>query len=373
LKFGWDIDAPGLTMRYAVSVLWPLIACLCVGFSAARVLAQEFVVPRDGLFYVEAKPAFTFKATLKDDWKCPRARSGALHVYAPVLPEIPGQGNVSTRLFVEAHEELEAKDITELSPSKRRMKLLSLKIRPGYLSLKNGISLRVEYEGTLFSRSLRRGKPPMEAPDLTGEDRRRYTMASTTMDHNDAAFLRWMKNQGLRRGDGEQAMEFAHRVFSHFINKASYGGDTSSYAARRPSEVCKSLASDCGGLSLLFVAVMRANDIPSRTLFGRWAVPQSDDYGQYHVMAEFYVDKSGWVPLDISGTIVHKPPDPNTLFGNTDGQFLTFHIDADLEPEKGFEHGWSQYLLVRWDGNGNFGKDHDLKSKWDVSRLPAEN
>ena len=32
-------------------------------------------------------------------------------------------------------------------------------------------------------------------------------------------------------------------------------------------------------------------------------------------MAEFFVPKSGWVPVDISGTLVHKPNDPNALFG----------------------------------------------------------
>jgi hypothetical protein len=347
-----------------------LLVGLCVVISANLSLAQEFVVPRDGSFYVESQPTFTFKATLADDLRCPHARSGTLHVYAPVLPEIAGQEKVSTHLFVEGHEELRAKNITELSPNKRMM--LALEIRSRKLSPKDGIPLRLEYEGTLFSRTLKHGKPPMEVPDLTNEERRRYTKASTTMDHNDAAFLRWMKDQGLRRRDGEQSMGFAHRVYSHFINNAIYGGDTSSYETRRPSQVCKSFANDCGGLSLLFVAVMRANDIPSRTLFGRWAIPQSDDYGQYHVIAEFFVEESGWVPVDISGTIVHKPRDPNALFGNTDGQFLAFHLDVDLEPEKGFEHGWAQYLLSRWDGTGDFGKDQDLKSKWDVTRLAVE-
>lgn len=118
-------------------------------------------------------------------------------------------------------------------------------------------------------------------------------MTSTTMDHGDADFLRWMDDQGLKRRKNEQATAFAHQVFTHFLKTGKYGGDTSDYAARRPSRVCKSFANDCGGLALLYVAVMRANDVPARTLFGRWALPQKDSYGQYHVIAEFFVEKTG--------------------------------------------------------------------------------
>jgi transglutaminase-like putative cysteine protease len=98
------------------------------------------------------------------------------------------------------------------------------------------------------------------------------------------------------------------------------------------------LAGDCGGLSLLFVAIMRTNEVPARTLFGRWAILQTDSYGQYHVMAEFFVSKSGWVPGDVSGTVVHRPLALGALFRNADGQFLAFHIDPDLGPATGFRH-----------------------------------
>jgi hypothetical protein len=224
----------------------------------------------------------------------------------------------------------------------------------------------------LFARTLVREKSPKEVPALTKEMRSRYLMTSPTMDHANPEFLRWMREQGLKRRKGEQSMAFAHRVFSHFSKTATYGGDTSNYEARRPSRVCKSFANDCGGLALLFVAVMRANDVPSRTLFGRWAIRQTDDYGQHHVVAEFFVEKSGWVPVDIAGTIVHKPKDPNAFFGNSDGQFLAFHVDTDLEPAKGFGHAWAQYLMLQWSGAGDFWKEHRVDSKWDVTRQPVK-
>jgi hypothetical protein len=334
-----------------------------------RALGQRFNVPRDGMFYVEAKPAFSFKATLAEDWTCPHVGDGTLHVYAPVLPELPGQGKVSTRLFVAANDKLRANKLTEGSADKRPM--FALHIRSNELSPKARIPLRVEYEGTLFVRTLKRGKPPRAVPDLTPEERRRYLMTSVTMDHDDPGFRQWMSGQGLKRRKGEQAMAFAHRVFTHFIKTAKYGGDNSSYKARRPSQVCKSFANDCGGLALLFVAVMRANNVPARTLFGRWALSQKDSNSQYHVTAEFFVKKSGWVPVDVSGTIVHRPKNPNAFFGNTDGQHLAFHVDTDLEPAKGFRHAWAQYLLLQWAGTGDFWKEHRVNSKWEVKRGPV--
>ena len=355
-------------MRRVLAALLIVLSGLYSG-TRNRAFAQRFDVPRDGMFYVEAKPAFSFKATLSEDWVCPHAGDGTLHVYAPVLPELPGQGKVSTRLFVATNDKLRAEELTEGSDNKRPM--FALHIKSDELSPKARIPLRVEYEGTQFARTLKRGKPPKAVPELTQEERRRYLMTSVTMDHDDPGFLRWMSDQGLKRRKGEQAMAFAHRVFTHFIKTAKYGGDTSNYEARRPSQVCKSFANDCGGLALLFAAVMRVNDVPARTLFGRWALSQTDSYGQYHVMAEFYVKKSGWVPVDISGTIVHKPKDSYAFFGNADGGHLAFHVDTDLEPAKGFRHAWAQYLLLQWSGTGDIWKEHRVDSKWDVARRPV--
>jgi hypothetical protein len=226
----------------------------------------------------------------------------------------------------------------------------------------------VEYQGILLARTLRRVPPPRRVPPLGAEERRRYLATSLTMDHDNADFARWMGEQGLKRKTGEDAMGFACRVFEHFVRKAKYGGDNSSYETRRPSRVCKSLANDCGGLSLLFVAVLRANGVPARTLFGRWAITQTDEYGQYHVTAEFFVERSGWVPVDMA-LALRNNKDPYAWFGNTDGQFLAFHLDTDLEPARGCRHGWAQYLLLQWEGTGDFGKDQRLDSRWDVTRL----
>jgi len=341
---------------------------LCVCALSTFADTSKFVLPRDGKFYVEAKPVLKFKATLTERWVNPDVGEGTLYVFAPVLPELPEQRKVSTLLQVRGNDKLKAEEVVEEGVDKRPM--LRLCIDSNEMSPKSGRTLQLEYKGILYARTLKLGKAPKVVPELTEYERRQYLAASVTMDHNDSEFLRWMNENGLKRRGDEDAMQFAHRVFSYFIENGKYGGDTSCYEARRPSRVCKSFASDCGGFALLFVAVMRANDVPSRTLFGRWAIQQTDEYGQYHVMAEFFVEKSGWVPVDIAGTIVHKPKDPNAFFGSADGRFIVFHVDTDLEPSKGFCHAWAQYMLLQWSGEGDFWKGHQLNSKWDVQCHP---
>jgi hypothetical protein len=352
-------------LLFFLFVAFPLL----VRTSSILAETQKFVLPRDGMFYIEAKPVSSFKATLTEHWVNPYVGRGILYVFAPALPELGGQGRVSTHLLVRGNDKLKAEKVVEEGIGRRPM--LRLRIDSNELSLRSGIPLRLEYKGILYAHTLRRVKAPKTVPELTEQERHRYLTTSATMDYNDPEFLRWMNEQGLKRRGDEDTMQFAHRVFTHFIENAKYGGDTSGYEARRPSRVCKSFTNDCGGLALLFVAVMRANNVPARTLFGRWAIPQTDEYGQYHVMAEFFVEKSGWVPVDISGTIVHKPKDPNAFFGSTDGRFIAFHIDTDLEPVKGFCHAWAQYLLLQWSGEGDFAKERRVDSKWDVQCRPV--
>jgi Transglutaminase-like superfamily len=326
--------------------------------------AQKVGLLRDGMFYVEAVPVRSFKATLTEKWVNPNIGNGNLYVFAPVLPELPGQGKVLTNLMVSGDDKLKAEKIVEESTGKRQM--IELRIDSNELSLKSGIPFRLEYEGILYARTLKQGRAPEPVPKLTEDERHRYLMVSTTMDYNNPDFLQWMDKQGLKRQGDEGVAKFAHRVFRYLTRNGKYGGDTSNYEARRPSRVCKSLSTDCGGFSLLFAAVMRANGVPARTLFGRWANSETDESKQFHVVAEFFVEESGWVPVDITRTIQNKPKDPDAFFGSSDGKHIAFHIDTDLEPAKGFRHGWAQNLLLKWYGGGDFNKDHRVDGKWDV-------
>jgi hypothetical protein len=165
-------------MKRAVLFL-PLLACVL----PTRADEQKSILPRDGTFYVEAKPVLQFRATLNENWACPNVGEGTLYVFAPVLPELAGQRKVSTRLLVEGNDKLKAEEVVEEGIGKRPM--LRLRIDSNELSPKSGIHLRLEYRGTLYARTLKLGKSPKAVPELMEYERRQYLATSVTMDYND--------------------------------------------------------------------------------------------------------------------------------------------------------------------------------------------
>jgi transglutaminase-like putative cysteine protease len=82
---------------------------------------------------------------------------------------------------------------------------------------------------------------------------------------------------------------------------------------------------------------MRANGIPARSLYGRWAESTNpaekvggEPNQQWHVKSEFHAAAVGWVPVDLSSGLLDKSPDGLACFGKDAGDFLVFHIDSDL-------------------------------------------
>src|SRR5207244_13017163 len=101
----------------------------------------------------------------------------------------------------------------------------------------------------------------------------------------------------------------------------------------RASPVCRAGTTDCGGLSVLFVTILRGNDIPARTLVGRWAqsskakdIVGDSPYYQTHVKAEFFAEGIGWVPADPASALSEKQGDRMRCLGRDPGNFLTMPV-----------------------------------------------
>src|SRR5262249_50930368 len=144
--------------------------------------------------------------------------------------------------------------------------------------------------------------------DLTDGERKACLTSLGMVNHSDPGFRSWIGGADLVRGPSEEAIEFAKRVFvnirSTFAYKYEPGQD------RHAPAVCRAKWSDCGGLSVLLVSVLRANGIPARTLYGRWAHTAQpgdklggDSYYQWHVKAEFFARGVGWIPVDMASCI----------------------------------------------------------------------
>lgn len=291
------------------------------------------------------------------------ALSGTLEIYAPKPPELASQTLLSCDMLIPAAPDFLWVEVQDESPLLRPLLALDAPVTSN--DFLNPLVVELQYEVDLFAQHLSEGTGSSPVVPLSSEQRAAYLASAPRMDFDAAVFSDWILQAGLSRKAGERDLAFGHRVFRYLTSHATYGvgGD---YDSRRPSVVCQTLTSDCGGLSLLFVASLRANGVPARTLFGRWALSQTGNYGQYHVIAEFYAGGVGWVPVDVAGVVAHGIANPDTLFGHTDGLFLAFHEDTDIVAAPGFVHGWAQYVLLRWVGEGDFWPAN-ITDWWSVS------
>ncbi len=271
-----------------------------------------------GPYRLETKPAQHIVATLTTDIAHPDAKVDEWYIYAPQVPNLPGQQGVKTT-FIPA-----GVVVKEASPLKRSLYLT--RIADGRKEVRAVLTI----EATLMSRHLlplSPGQPPPTVKELSPESVKNYTAWSLTLDFNKPEFQNWMNASGLRRNNGESDMDYAHRAFAYIKHHFTYLWPTPAHTG---AETCAAGKSDCGGLSSLFASLMRANAVPARLLGGRWAASQKGDDSKTHVKAEFFAHGVGWVPVDASGAVGDTGGSDFACFGNDAGDFVTFANDQSL-------------------------------------------
>jgi transglutaminase-like putative cysteine protease len=305
-------------------------------------------------------------ATLTRDASYPQFKGTQWNVFAAQAPELPGQIKTETTLEPPGEPTREKSDL--------HRPLVMARVRADKAHPVNSMRIMLTYRATLRSRRLRKGLSGKVA-DLSPEERQMYLADRGYFDFNEPAFREWVEKQGLERKADEGEIHFARRVF--LALKAGMQYDAPLKKDFHATAVCKSGRADCGGLSVLFASILRSNNIPARTLWGRWA--KSNDpgkmwfnqpYYQTHVKAEFFARGVGWVPVDVSSAILSdKSPQGLTYFGNDRGDFITFHVDGNLEIDTrlfGIK-SLSQLQTTRWwiRGEGPL-TDEKVAEAWDV-------
>ncbi len=272
-------------------------------------------------YALEHRPVRRVRAVTTYDLSEPDGVRGWV-LCAPQPPELYRQRDVQAAL------DRPARTVEGPSPPDRKLLVGLVTDEPKRLRGK------LTYEVTLYTSRLvprLRGAPAGKA-ELTAEELAWYTRADTATDYDAAPFQQFLDRAGLRRGAAEGDMTFARRAYQYLrthFRWAITGSDA------RASTVCQAGQDDCGGLSTLFVAVMRANRVPARALLGEWAASEAPpakpgDPPQWpcHVEAEFFVRGVGWVPVNLG---IAAPDDPTfAFFGNDPGDFLALDHAADL-------------------------------------------
>ena len=122
--------------------------------------------------------------------------------------------------------------------------------------------------------------------------------------------------------------------------------------------------------------------MPARVLAGRWAKSSKPgaivgdvQYYQQHVKAEFYAERIGWVPVDLSSAVEHDhSPAGLQYFGRDQGNFLTIHIDPLVQVDT-LHFGrqtftWLQGVHYYASGKGTL-RNKVIDEQWRVNWLGA--
>jgi transglutaminase-like putative cysteine protease len=295
-------------------------------FAAADVAAQA---PR---YSLDVRDSQHVVGVVTYTVSCPKLQASEWALYAAAAPELPGQSQVKTTMVPAG--------VAEKEKSSLARGVLLARFPAKTPALKSAMSAQITYDAMLHARTVKplpAGAKPGNVPDLTAAERKRYLVEYGDMDFAQGAFKKWLQTRKLLRGPQEDAVDFARRVFLDIKSKATY--DYKPTMDRHASVVCQGEKSDCGGLSTLFVSALRANKIPARALYGRWATSAKPDeklgtvlYYQWHVKAEFFADGVGWVPVDITSALLYDQSKEGVkYFGADPGDFIVFHVDANLE------------------------------------------
>jgi transglutaminase-like putative cysteine protease len=266
---------------------------------------------------------------------CPDLEAREWTVFAAAAPELPGQTQVKSTLSPAGVA------LRERGPLGRGLLRLRWPVRTRDEAKR--LAVTVTYEATLHRRSLQFGKGDAvgSSPRLSASDRERFCSERGDYDFKHPRFKQWLRDHSLLRRHGEHDVDLARRAFLTLRQLLTY--DYREEMDRKASTVCFDGKSDCGGLAGILVAVLRANGIPARTLYGRWArsaVPNDrinlTPYYQWHVKAEFFAHGAGWVPVDLAaGIVLDKSQEGLRYFGHDDGDFLTLHVDSQVQIDTG--------------------------------------
>lgn len=195
--------------------------------------------------------------------------------------------------------------------------------------LKKHLAVTVTYTATVYPRQLMLGPPITPVEPLTALTREAYLATDREQDFTDKNFQNWLDINHLRKQPQDSDLDIAYRAYQFIKQHYTYKWTTQDH---RASKLCGDSWSDCGGVSTLFVATMRANKIPARVLIGRslYSGTADDTNAQCHAKSEFFAAGIGWVPIEMSGALGTPDSESPKFFGLFNGDLLVLHRGIDL-------------------------------------------
>lgn len=128
-------------------------------------------------------------------------------------------------------------------------------------------------------------------------------------------------------------LEKARAIYDYVFRTMKYDKSGEGWGRGDSLWACDSRRGNCTDFHSVFISLMRAQGIPARFEIGfPLAEAPAGDIAGYHCWAEFYLDKTGWVPVDISEAW-KTPAKHDYFFGSLDANRIRFSTGRDLTLE----------------------------------------
>ncbi len=182
------------------------------------------------------------------------------------------------------------------------------------------VSFDVDRRIALFDR--------MQSQQVSQEERRRSLLPNRLVTVSPRIMT--MANDITANTEG--TLDEARALYDFVLGSMTYDKSKPGWGRGDTERACDIRSGNCTDFHSLFISLARAREIPARFVMGiPLAADSTGEVTGYHCWAEFYLEKKGWVPVDISEAWKSKDPaSQNFLFGNLDFNRVEFSIGRDL-------------------------------------------
>ena len=129
-----------------------------------------------------------------------------------------------------------------------------------------------------------------------------------------------------------EPLEKARRIYTYVASTMRYDKSGEGWGRGDAIWACDSKRGNCTDFHSVLIGMMRASQIPARFAIG-FPLPEGKNEGEipgYHCWAEFYLDGTGWVPVDASEAS-KNPAKREYFFGTVDADRVMFTYGRDLK------------------------------------------
>jgi transglutaminase-like putative cysteine protease len=298
--------------------------------SLALLLIASAAAAQSPKFRIEVADHQTIQATIGYELRSRDFAVQRWQAYMAEPPELPSQSKVKVTC------EPAGKLVTERSPLARKVRYFDAALPKATAGAR--FTLKQDITAVLRTRKLvplDEGEKAPAVPALTAAEKKFYLAATNRYDFNTPEFKAWLLGKRLLRDKTEPPLDYAARVLE--VIRAEYAYRFDPAEEKRASLTCSRNATDCGGMTILFVSALRAHDIPARMIVGRIAKPRREGsmpgelaYDQPHVRAEFHLPGIGWIPVDPTYANRDTSEPVKAFIGRDPGDLLVLHVDLDI-------------------------------------------